>query len=175
MSGMKKYYEFFEKELHTEKAITEKASLEASRHHEKGSKTDIRGSPSSNSSNRNSSRKTVQNSDHVSTQHPRTIKITRNPIKSTQKTRQNGLNNTKGKGVIEQEQLNHRRTLSFNETSVLIAFILVILTLLIITLAMFKLAGSIAALSERLYTMEDLLAQYSKECQFVNNVRAVPA
>ena len=68
-----------------------------------------------------------------------------------------------------------RRLLSFNETSVLIAFILVILTLLIITMAMFKLAGSIGALSERLYTLEDRLAQYSKECQFVNvNARTVP-
>ena len=117
------------------------------------------------------SRKTAQNkSEHVKTaqsqQHPRTIKITsRNPTSSsatkTQKTRQID----SSKGVMQQQQ---RRTLSFNETSVLIAFILVILTLLIITMAMFKLAGSIGALSERLYTLEDRLAQYSKECQFVN-------
>ena len=148
--------------------FAEKASLlEASRHHhEKGSK-------SSNSQNSNNmSRKTAQNkSEHVKTaqsqQHPRTIKITsRNPTSSsatkTQKTRQID----SGKGVMQHQQ--QRRLLSFNETSVLIAFILVILTLLIITMAMFKLAGSIGALSERLYTLEDRLAQYSKECQFVN-------
>ena len=146
--------------------FAEKASLlEASRHHhEKGSK-------SSNSQNSNNmSRKTAQNkSEHVTTaqsqQHPRTIKITsRNPTSATktQKTRQTDSST----GFMQQQQ--QRRTLSFNETSVLIAFILVILTLLIITMAMFKLAGSIGALSERLYTLEDRLAQYSKECQFVN-------
>merc|ERR1712086_1078638 len=175
-SGLKKYYEIFETELHTEKAITEKASLlEASRHHQE------KGSKSSNSQNsNNSNRKTAQNkSEHVTTaqsqQHPRTIKISsRNPTSSsatkTQKTRQID----SSKGVMQQQQ-QQRRTLSFNETSVLIAFILVILTLLIITMAMFKLAGSIGALSERLYTLEDLLAQYSKECQFVNkNTRTVP-
>ena len=59
-----------------------------------------------------------------------------------------------------------RRILNFNETSVLMAFILVIMTLLIITCAMFKLAGSIAALSERLYALENVLAHYSKECHF---------
>ena len=153
--------------------FAEKASLlEASRHHqEKGSKS------SNSQNNNNSNRKTAQNKpEHVATaqtqQHPRTIKITsRNPTSSmttkTQKTRQID----SSKGVMQQQ----RRTLSFNETSVLIAFILVILTLLIITMAMFKLAGSIGALSERLYNLEDLLAQYSKECQFVNvNARTVP-
>ena len=147
--------------------FAEKASLlEASRHYqEKGSK-----SLNSQNSN-NTNQKTAKNkSKHITTtqshQHPRTIKITsRNPTSSTatktQKTRQID----SGKGVMQQQQ---RRTLSFNETSVLIAFILVILTLLIITMAMFKLAGSIGALSERLYTLEDRLAQYSKECQFVN-------
>ena len=156
--------------------FAEKASLlEASRHHQE------KGSKSSNSQNsNNSNRKTAQNkSEHVTTaqsqQHPRTIKITsRNPTSSsatkTQKTRQID----SSKGVMQQQQ-QQRRTLSFNETSVLIAFILVILTLLIITMAMFKLAGSIGALSERLYTLEDLLAQYSKECQFINkNTRTVP-
>ena len=149
--------------------FAEKASLlEASRHQEKGSKSSV-GSCSQNNSN---NRKTAQNkSQHVTTaEHPRTIKITsRNPTSSatkTQKTRQID----SSKGVMQQQQ---RRTLSFNETSVLIAFILVILTLLIITMAMFKLAGSIGALSERLYTLEDRLAQYSKECQFVN-ARTVP-
>ena len=155
----------------------EKASLlEASRHHqEKGSKSSV-GSGSQNNSN---NRKTTQNkSKHITTaqshQHPRTIKITNRNLTSsstatkTQKTRQID----SGKGVMQQQQ---RRILSFNETSVLIAFILVILTLLIITMAMFKLAGSIGALSERLYTLEDRLAQYSKECQFVNvNARTVP-
>ena len=104
-------------------------------------------------------------------QHPRTIKITSRNLTSssaatkTQKTRQ----------IDSGKQQQQRRLLSFNETSVLIAFILVILTLLIITMAMFKLAGSIGALSERLYTLEDRLAQYSKECQFVNvNARTVP-
>ena len=156
----------------------EKASLlEASRHHqEKGSKSSV-GSCSQNNSN---NRKTAQNkSMHITTaqshQHPRTMKLTSRNLTSssaatkTQKTRQID----SGKGVMQQQQ--QRRLLSFNETSVLIAFILVILTLLIITMAMFKLAGSIGALSERLYTLEDRLAQYSKECQFVNvNARTVP-
>ena len=154
--------------------FAEKASLlEASRHHqEKGSKSSV-GSCSQNNSN---NRKTTQNkSKHITTaqshQHPRTIKITSRNLTSssaatkTQKTRQ----------IDSGKQQQQRRLLSFNETSVLIAFILVILTLLIITMAMFKLAGSIGALSERLYTLEDRLAQYSKECQFVNvNARTVP-
>ena len=46
---------------------------------------------------------------------------------------------------------------SFDERTILVAFILVIVTLLIITIAMFKLAGSIAALSDRLLTLEYLL------------------
>lgn len=54
------------------------------------------------------------------------------------------------------------KNLKFDETSVLVAFILVILTLLIITLAMFKLAGSIASLSERLYALEDILLDLQK-------------
>ena len=152
----------------------EKASLlEASRHHqEKGSKSSV-GSGSQNNSN---NRKTTQNkSKHITTaqshQHPRTMKLTSRNLTSTsaatktQNTRQ----------IDSGKQQQQRRLLSFNETSVLIAFILVILTLLIITMAMFKLAGSIGALSERLYTLEDRLAQYSKECQFVNvNARTVP-
>ena len=155
--------------------FAEKASLlEASRHHQE------KGSKSSNSQNsNNSNRKTAQNkSEHVTTaqsqqSHPRTIKITnRNPSSETKTKKTRQIDSSKG--VIQQQQ-QQRRTLSFNETSVLIAFILVILTLLIITMAMFKLAGSIGALSERLYTLEDLLAQYSKECQFANvNARTVP-
>ena len=154
--------------------FAEKASLlEASRHHqEKGSKSSV-GSCSQNNSN---NQKTAQNkSIHIKTaqshQHPRTMKLTSRNLTSssaatkTQKTRQ----------IDSGKQQQQRRLLSFNETSVLIAFILVILTLLIITMAMFKLAGSIGALSERLYTLEDRLAQYSKECQFVNvNARTVP-
>ena len=46
---------------------------------------------------------------------------------------------------------------SFDERTILVAFILVIVTLLIITIAMFKLAGSIASLSDRLLTLEYLL------------------
>ena len=46
-----------------------------------------------------------------------------------------------------------------NEKTIMIAFILILATLLIITIAMFKLAGSIATLSERLYKLEDLLEQ----------------
>ena len=56
------------------------------------------------------------------------------------------------------------RQLTFNENTVLMALILVILTLLIITFAMFKLAGSIASLSERLYILEDILIKNAKEC-----------
>ena len=48
---------------------------------------------------------------------------------------------------------------AFNEKTIMIAFILILGTLLIITIAMFKLAGSIATLSERLYKLEDLLEQ----------------
>ena len=51
----------------------------------------------------------------------------------------------------------HRTVYSFDERTVLVAFILVIVTLLIITIAMFKLAGSIASLSDRLLTLEYLL------------------
>lgn len=47
----------------------------------------------------------------------------------------------------------------FDERTILIAFILVIVTLLIITAAMFKLAGSILALSDRLINLEVLLEQ----------------
>ena len=51
----------------------------------------------------------------------------------------------------------NRTVYSFDERTILVAFILVIVTLLIITIAMFKLAGSIAALSDRLLTLEYLL------------------
>ena len=50
-----------------------------------------------------------------------------------------------------------RPVYSFDERTILVAFILVIVTLLIITIAMFKLAGSIALLSDRLLTLEYLL------------------
>ena len=59
----------------------------------------------------------------------------------------------------------HQRKLTFNESTVLIAFILVIITLFVITMAMFKLAGSIHSLSERLYNLEDLLTKIPKNCE----------
>jgi len=54
-------------------------------------------------------------------------------------------------------QRKKRPVYSFDERTILVAFILVIVTLLIITIAMFKLAGSIASLSDRLLTLEYLL------------------
>ena len=65
-----------------------------------------------------------------------------------------------------------RPMISFNENSVLMAFIMVIFTLLIITLAMFKMAGSMVALSDRLQTLENRLAQYSMHCIYANSSRA---
>ena len=55
-------------------------------------------------------------------------------------------------------------SLILGEQTLSLAFLLVILTLMIITLALFKLAGAIAALSDRLGTIEELLERYALVC-----------
>jgi len=55
-------------------------------------------------------------------------------------------------------------SLVLGEQTLSFAFLLVILTLMIITLALFKLASAIATLSERLGTIEELLERYALIC-----------
>ena len=117
--------------------------------------------------NNNQKRKNSRASERV--QKVSTIEIIQPSViltkKQTQKkTRQNA--DADFADLTSGTKQQQRRILNFNETSVLMAFILVIMTLLIITCAMFKLAGSIAALSERLYALENILAHYSKQCHF---------
>ena len=146
--------------------IAEKVSLQAGRHEERRSKSE---SYSQNNSINEvkAAQNLVQSQEHI----PRTVN--RVPVKSSSSTSSKRAKNSQKQPNVTKSNLRHqqkgqpRRILSFNETSVLMAFILVILTLSIITFAMFKLAGSIAALSERLYNLEDLLSQYSKECKLV--------
>jgi hypothetical protein len=54
--------------------------------------------------------------------------------------------------------------LVYGEQTLTLAFSLVILTLMVITLAMFKLASAIATLSERLGNVEELLERYALVC-----------
>lgn len=57
-----------------------------------------------------------------------------------------------------------RSRLWFHEHTIMAAFLLVILTLLVITLALFKLATAIASLSERLNSLETLLEMHTLKC-----------
>ena len=159
-SGQKVSNRFFSQ------CIAEKVSLQAGRHEERRSKSESYSQ--NNSINEvNAAQNLVQSQEHI----PRTVN--RVPVKSSSSTSSKRAKNSQKQPNVTKSNLRHqhkgqpRRILSFNETSVLMAFILVILTLSIITFAMFKLAGSIAALSERLYNLEDLLSQYSKECKLV--------
>ena len=45
---------------------------------------------------------------------------------------------------------------------------MIIVTLLIITFALIKLAASIASLSERLVNLEDIISECSNQCTFDN-------
>ena len=58
--------------------------------------------------------------------------------------------------------------LSFDERTVFVAFVMIIVTLLIITFALIKLAASIASLSERLVNLEDIISECSNQCTFDN-------
>ncbi len=78
-------------------------------------------------------------------------------------------NHLNGNAVtMDQSKMAARSRYSFNEETILVAFLLVILTLIIITFAMFKLAGSIGSLSERLYSLENLLHQHYAAIQCLN-------
>jgi hypothetical protein len=75
-------------------------------------------------------------------------------------------NGKSGLPAVSQNSDNRRSesSLILGEQTMSLAFLLVILTLMIITLALFKLAGAISALSERLGTIEELLERYALVC-----------
>ena len=83
------------------------------------------------------------------------------------------MNKTKPNGSIQSTSLSSSsamvsqsssRKFTFDESTITIGFVMVLLTMLIITFSMFKLAGSIASLSERLYYLEQVLTKYSTHC-----------
>ena len=59
---------------------------------------------------------------------------------------------------------NPKRKFTFDETTIIMALVMVLMTVLIITIAMFKLAGSISMLADRLYRLEEVITQYTQNC-----------
>ena len=104
---------------------------------------------------------TVDNSSR--TQHNPTM---RNNYINSNGSIVNNTNRKAGSPRIAQNSDNRRSesSLILGEQTMSLAFLLVILTLMIITLALFKLAGAIAALSDRLGTIEELLERYALVC-----------
>ena len=71
----------------------------------------------------------------------------------------------KTNGILTSGQDSKKSSiLSFDERTVFVAFVMIIITLLVITFALIKLAASIASLSERLANLEDLLSESSNQC-----------
>ena len=83
--------------------------------------------------------------------------------KSLTGSTQNG--DIKSNGILISSQDSKKSSiLSFDERTVFVAFVMIIITLLVITFALIKLAASIASLSERLANLEDLLSESSNQC-----------
>ena len=83
--------------------------------------------------------------------------------KSLTGSTQNG--DIKSNGILISNQDSKKSSiLSFDERTVFVAFVMIIITLLVITFALIKLAASIASLSERLANLEDLLSESSNQC-----------
>ena len=57
-----------------------------------------------------------------------------------------------------------KRKFTFDETTIIMALVMVLMTVLIITIAMFKLAGSISMLADRLYRLEEVITRYTQHC-----------
>ena len=57
-----------------------------------------------------------------------------------------------------------KRKFTFDETTIIMALVMVLMTVLIITIAMFKLAGSISILADRLYHLEEVITKYTQHC-----------
>ena len=80
---------------------------------------------------------------------------------------QNGEVKSNGNLVGRGQDSKKSSILSFDERTVFVAFVMIIITLLVITFALIKLAASIASLSERLANLEDLLAECSNQCNII--------
>ena len=81
---------------------------------------------------------------------------------------QNGEVKSNGNLVGRGQDSKKSSILSFDERTVFVAFVMIIITLLVITFALIKLAASIASLSERLANLEDLLAECSNQCNIIS-------
>merc|ERR1711953_124945 len=87
--------------------------------------------------------------------------------KSLTGSTQNG--DIKSNGILISNQDSKKSSiLSFDERTVFVAFVMIIITLLVITFALIKLAASIASLSERLANLEDLLSESSNQCNIIS-------
>ena len=88
--------------------------------------------------------------------------MTNNSTSKTNGSVTTSLKSSAGSGMNSTS--NPKRKFTFDETTIIMSLVMVLMTVLIITIAMFKLAGSISMLADRLYRLEEVITQYTHHC-----------